>query len=160
MRIASSPLAAGWRGSPLAFTALAAACGPLGAGLLLALAARGVLPVPAFAWTWQAVLLALVAAPALEELAFRGSVQDAAAAVLRRRGWRDASPLTLANVLTSLAFAACHLATQPAALAAAIFLPSLVFGRLRERWGSLWPPVLMHAWYNACLLAALAAVQR
>ena len=58
-------------------------------------------------------------------------------------------PVTLANVLVSVGFVALHLRAQP--LAWAVAVPSLVLGHLRERIGSVWPALLVHAIYNAGL---------
>jgi membrane protease YdiL (CAAX protease family) len=52
-------------------------------------------------------------------------------------------------VLVTVAFVLLHLRAQPLAWALAVAAPSLVFGHLRERFGSVWPAVLVHAVYNA-----------
>ena len=62
---------------------------------------------------------------------------------------RRLGPVTLANVLVTVAFVALHLRAQPLAWALAVAAPSLVLGHLRERMGSVWPPVLVHMVYNA-----------
>ena len=94
-----------------------------------------------------AVLLQLiVVSPSLEEIVFRGGLQEALLrlpALARRR-----LGLSGANALASLAFAAAHLWSQPPPWAAAVLLPSLVFGHLYERHRSVLPPLLVHAVYN------------
>jgi hypothetical protein len=88
--------------------------------------------------------------PLLEELVFRGILQGQALRLTTRQGVaRRLGPVTLANVLVSVAFVALHLRAQPLAWALAVFVPSLVLGHLRERMGSVWPAVLVHALYNA-----------
>ena len=57
-------------------------------------------------------------------------------------------PVTLANALVSVAFVLLHLRAQPLAWALAVAGPSLVLGHLRERFGSVWPAMLVHALYN------------
>lgn len=57
--------------------------------------------------------------------------------------------ISLANLLTSLVFAAVHLLRQPPLWAALIFLPSLVFGWARDRHETLLSPILLHVCYNA-----------
>jgi membrane protease YdiL (CAAX protease family) len=101
-------------------------------------------------------LLTILVAPVLEELAFRGALLDLLQAMLRRFGMADAGPVTRANVITSIAFAACHLPYQPAPVAVAILLPSLLLGRMREVTGSVLPCVALHAWFNAWYVAVFA----
>jgi uncharacterized protein len=99
--------------------------------------------VPASAAAWLSFVLLQ---PALEELAFRGVLQGG----LRRLGAaRRAGPVTLANIGTTAAFVAWHLVAQSPAWALAVALPSLVFGHLRDRTGSVLPSMLVHIVYNA-----------
>ena len=58
-------------------------------------------------------------------------------------------PVTLANLASSVLFVAWHLGSQPGAWAAATLVPSLVFGHLRDRLGSVWPAMILHMVYNA-----------
>ena len=97
----------------------------------------------------HALLLMLTLVPLLEELAFRGALQPA---LLRATGGRRLGPLSLANLLTSLAFSGLHALTRPLALAAAVFLPSLAFGGFRERHDSVLPPLALHTCWNLALL--------
>jgi len=84
--------------------------------------------------------------PILEEILFRGGLQP----------WLNRHPraavgrygISVANILTSVAFAAVHLLRHPPAWAAAMFLPSLVFGYFRDRHNSLMTPILLHVFYN------------
>ena len=133
---------------------------------LLALAAG---PAGAIVWTWLlgeaagdpavwgawVLVLMLLIAPVVEELAFRGLIQGL---LLRPRWgrWR-AGPLSVANILTTLAFAASHWPRGGALLAAGVMLPGLVFGYFRERHDGLWSPILLHAWYNLSLVLVLLA---
>jgi membrane protease YdiL (CAAX protease family) len=129
--------------------------GPIGATLLHWFGLLGALRLPATALSLPGAILMLLVAPVLEELAFRGTLQDWCRSIVERHGMRDAGPLTRANAATSVAFAACHSPYQPAALACAILLPSLLLGRLREVTGSVVPCILLHAWFNACFLAVV-----
>lgn len=99
---------------------------------------------------WPFVLSVLVY-PAVEEWLFRGELQPLIAR-WRSRCW---GPLTLANVLTSVVFAALHLLFHPPLWAASVFLPSLVFGYFRERSGGLAAPIVLHATYNAAYFLLL-----
>jgi len=99
------------------------------------------LPTSMVAWLafvlWQ---------PVLEELAFRGLLQGQ----LRQRwpGVMAWSPLSLANMVTTFAFAASHLVQQTPSWAALVIAPSLVMGYLRDRSDSAWPAIALHVYYN------------
>jgi membrane protease YdiL (CAAX protease family) len=84
--------------------------------------------------------------PVVEELVFRGLVQDLAHRYLRP--WH-LGPLSHANVLTSLLFTALHFINHPPAWAAAVLVPSLVFGFFKDRTGRLAAPILLHVFYNS-----------
>lgn len=96
------------------------------------------------------VFSAVLWQPLIEELLFRGVIQGQ----LRKRDWAraDILSLTAANFITSLLFAIAHLADHAPAWAAAVMLPSLVFGYFRDRYGHLLPSLLLHAAYNGCYL--------
>jgi membrane protease YdiL (CAAX protease family) len=99
---------------------------------------------------WTAWMSFVLVYPVLEELLFRGILYGYALRFTTRDGRTlRAGPVTLANVLVTLAFVALHLRAQPLAWALAVAVPSLVFGHLRERFASVWPAVLLHAVYNA-----------
>ena len=84
--------------------------------------------------------------PVLEEIAFRGLLQELVRDRISRASY---GPLTAANLLTSVLFTAAHFFYHPPLAAALVFFPSLVFGLFKERTGSLIAPVLLHAFYNA-----------
>jgi membrane protease YdiL (CAAX protease family) len=98
-------------------------------------------------WAWASLVLVQ---PVLEELVFRGMLQGQALRLMTLNGKpRRFGPVSLANVLVTVVFVALHLRAQPLVWALAVAGPSLVFGHLRERFGSVWPAVLVHAVYNA-----------
>ena len=82
--------------------------------------------------------------PLLEEWIFRGNVQP----WLSKRVPGCRFGISTANLVTSLLFALLHLAAHPPWAAMAVFVPSLVFGWLRDRYGGFVPAFVMHAWYN------------
>jgi membrane protease YdiL (CAAX protease family) len=84
--------------------------------------------------------------PVLEEIVFRGLVQDLAHRHLRAWRW---GPISHANLYTSLLFTALHFIHQPPLWAAAVILPSLVFGYFKDKYRSLAAPILLHVFYNA-----------
>jgi membrane protease YdiL (CAAX protease family) len=84
--------------------------------------------------------------PVVEELVFRGLVQDLAHRHIRP--WR-LGPLSHANLLTSLLFTALHFINHAPLWAAAVFFPSLVFGFFKDRTGKLAAPIVLHVFYNS-----------
>lgn len=84
--------------------------------------------------------------PVLEEYVFRGLLQG----YLREKNWggRAWFGITLANALTSLVFTALHFFYHPPLAAAAVLLPSLIFGYFRDRHSGLAAPIMLHAYYN------------
>ncbi len=85
--------------------------------------------------------------PAVEELLFRGCVQG----WLSDHGWGRQSfvGVSIANLLTSVAFSGAHIATHSLPWALSTLFPSLLFGVLRDRFGSVLPPLALHIMYNA-----------
>ncbi len=84
--------------------------------------------------------------PVLEEIVFRGLVQEYWQRRIRTSTCRIVSD---ANIITSLCFAALHLFFQPWQWALAVFFPSLVFGYAKERYQTLLAPIVLHVFYNA-----------
>ena len=84
--------------------------------------------------------------PIIEEIIFRGFLQEFIQA--RIRPWH-LGPLTHANILTSLIFTASHFINHPPLWAAAVLLPSLLFGLMKERSGGLFAPIVLHVFYNS-----------
>lgn len=82
-------------------------------------------------------VLAVIMAPMLEELIFRGYLYG----VIRKYGGRVSAIL-----VTSLIFAAIHV-HLPAMLA--LFVLAVVLCLAYERTGSLWVPIFMHASFNS-----------
>ena len=106
-------------------------------------------PQPAFGWPLQEPLRFLYPAllyPVVEELVFRGLLQDLAHKYLQ--AWQF-GPLSHANILVSLAFTGLHFINHPPMWAAAVFIPSLVFGLFKDRTGGLSAPIALHVFYNS-----------
>ncbi|GAO34644.1 hypothetical protein SCT_0023 [Sulfuricella sp. T08] len=84
--------------------------------------------------------------PLLEELLFRGVVQGQ----LRLRTWGGKKHwgMTQANLLTSVLFVLAHAFYHPPLWALAVFVPSLVFGHFRDRYGNITPSLVLHVYYN------------
>ncbi len=94
---------------------------------------------------WTFARLALVS-PLAEELVFRGAVQGWLQRVVRRP---LPGPLSLPNLLTSALFAATHALYHAPAWAAAVLIPSLVFGHFRDHYRGLVLPMALHVYYNS-----------
>jgi membrane protease YdiL (CAAX protease family) len=105
---------------------------------------------PDILWGWplRAPVLFLMPAlfyPVVEEVIFRGLVQELVRDYISRSAL---GPLTIANLLTSVLFAALHFIYHPPLWALLVFFPSLVFGFFKERSGGLTAPILLHVFYN------------
>ena len=89
--------------------------------------------------------------PAIEELLFRGLLQG----ILLTTGFgtRQLVGVSLANLLTSIAFVSTHFVYHSYFWAIAVFFPSLLFGFFRDRSGSVWPPLLLHIVFNLAFFA-------
>ncbi|ULA62950.1 MAG: membrane protein of unknown function [Nitrospira sp.] len=103
-------------------------------------------PLPWERMLSMAFLTAVVWQPIVEELLFRGCMQG----VLIRRAWgrRTVIGLSTANLLTSIVFVIAHIPTHPLLWAVLTLFPSLVFGILRDRSGSVIPSIALHIFYN------------
>lgn len=91
--------------------------------------------------------------PLLEELLFRGIVQGQLHRLLGSR--QNLLGLSYANWVASAAFAGFHFIHHPPLWAAAVFLPSLIFGYFRDRFASILPAMVLHSIYNAQFLLML-----
>lgn len=127
---------------------------------LLWTAAAGALPVwialyftarPALQLDWPLThpapfLLLVLLYPVLEEIVFRGLVQGAGHRYLPPRSF---GPISLSNLVTTLAFVAVHFLYHAPAWAVAVLIPSLVFGYFKDKHGGLTIPIALHVYYNA-----------
>jgi membrane protease YdiL (CAAX protease family) len=106
-------------------------------------------PMAPLSWqqvvSWWFVSLALWQ-PCWEELLFRGVLQGSARRyVWGRRSWWGISG---ANVATALLFALAHWWAHTPLWAAAVLLPALLFGIMRDRYNSVSPAIILHMFYN------------
>jgi uncharacterized protein len=97
---------------------------------------------------WSAAFLSVALwQPLFEELLFRGVIQGQLLQPMwGRKTWIG---LSLANLLTSLLFTLAHLASHSVSWSLLVFIPSLCFGFMRNRFGSVYPAIVLHAFYNA-----------
>jgi hypothetical protein len=104
------------------------------------------LPQQRIAMAWTVLLIKAV----LEECVFRYGLQG----WLRgfARGRQVVIPgITRANIVTSVAFTGVHFIHHPPLWAAAVFVPSLIFGWAWDRYRNILAPVVIHFVYNWCL---------
>lgn len=94
---------------------------------------------------WLFALTAVLLAPLVEEVLFRGMIQDAL-----RRAFDPVSAI----VLTGIAFGLIHGVHYAPPLA----LAGMFFGWLREWSGGLWAPILAHVLHNAAVLVMTVAL--
>lgn len=94
--------------------------------------------------------------PVAEEIVFRGILQGE---LLRTRwGAKRIWRISAANALCSTVFAAMHFVHHPPLWALSVFVPSLIFGWLRERHGGLGAAIGMHVLYNLEFFSAASLV--
>ena len=95
----------------------------------------------------QIIVSLVIWQPILEELLFRGVIQGQ----LRLRGWgrEKVWGITRANLLASLLFGLAHVFYHPPLWALSVFVPSIIFGFFRDRYGSIYPSLALHVYYNA-----------
>ena len=114
-----------------------------GCALAYLLAGKVLAFLPAPAWDVRALSFVhhCIAAPVVEELVFRGAIQQLA----RPLGERQAV------ALQAVLFAVQH--KGPAGMAYALVC-GLVLGSIRSRTGSVWPGMLLHTLNNLLVFAA------
>jgi membrane protease YdiL (CAAX protease family) len=94
----------------------------------------------------------LIWQPLVEELLFRGVLQGQLRAT--RPGRTHWAGITGANALTSALFVVAHAIWHAPAWALAVFVPSLVFGFMRDRHASVYPGLLLHCAFNGAYVLA------
>ena len=109
---------------------------------------------PSIQWGWPLLtplvfLLPVLVYPVLEEIVFRGLIQELVHEYLSKA---SLGPVSVANLLTSLLFTGVHFFYHPPLWAALVFFPSLVFGFFKDRTQGLMAPIILHVFYNAGFL--------
>ncbi|WP_127471386.1 JDVT-CTERM system glutamic-type intramembrane protease MrtJ [Thiomicrorhabdus aquaedulcis] len=112
-------------------------------------------------WHWPAWFILIVWQPVLEELIFRGLIQQK----LTHQAWLTRffntntalntlciGGISAANLVTSLLFTSLHFLYHPPLLALGVLVPSLIFGWFFDRYHCVVPAILLHSVYNAVLL--------
>ena len=92
------------------------------------------------------IISAVIMAPLIEELVFRGVLQTTLMRLMKGRRWP-------AMLITAAVFSAIHAWVVPAQALLSLFVLGLVFSYVYERTGSLLTPILAHAVFNAINIA-------
>lgn len=101
-------------------------------------------------WMVLMIALAVVAAPVMEEVLYRGVLQETLVQLGMGR-WT-------AIVVASLIFAIMHIEVVPPHALVSLFVLSLGFGWVYEKTGRLAAPIVMHVLFNAGNIAMALAV--
>ena len=96
----------------------------------------------------KSLFFLIVFYPVIEELAFRGMIQEFIAT--KTKQYPAFYYLTLANILTSVLFVLMHFVHHTPLWALLVFIPSLIFGYFKEQYKSILPSIFLHMFYNTC----------
>ena len=100
---------------------------------------------------WSAYLLLIIISPIIEEIAFRGLLQELLVSRIK--------PKIIALVMVNLAFVMLHYARNSNLFyLALVFACGLIFSLLKECFASLKVAVFMHSYYNCCFILLLRLV--
>ena len=98
----------------------------------------------------KSLFFLIVFYPVVEELAFRGVIQEYIAS--KTKEYRPFFYFTIANIVTSMLFVAMHFVHHTPLWAMLVFIPSLIFGYFKEQYGHIMPSIFLHMFYNVCSL--------
>jgi len=98
----------------------------------------------------RSLFFLIVFYPVVEELAFRGVIQEFIAS--KTKQYSSFFHISVANIVTSLLFVAMHFVHHTPLWALLVFVPSLIFGYFKEQYGHIGYSIFLHMFYNACSL--------
>lgn len=101
----------------------------------------------------RSLLFLIVFYPVVEELAFRGVIQEFIHSKTKR--YDSFVYISLANILTSILFVSIHFIHHSPTWATLVFIPSLVFGYFKDQYNRIGPSIFLHMFYNTCSLFML-----
>lgn len=95
----------------------------------------------------------LIWQPVIEEVFFRGILQGQ----FLKYKWAQGTfvGISTANILVSFLFVSLHVITVPSAWSLLVIFPSIVFGYLRDVYGSVYPSIFVHIAYNLFVVIGL-----
>lgn len=105
------------------------------------------------AWVAATALVAVVLAPLVEEILYRGALQQA----LHGLGMPRIASIACASALFAVAHWGSLVGGSEAGALAMLLVLGLIFGWAYERTGSMWAPFTAHALFNAANLAIFLA---
>jgi len=97
---------------------------------------------------WKSLFFLIFLYPIVEELFFRGMVQEYLYSKTNRQ--KLFLGLSVANLLTSLLFVLIHFVHHEPIWAILTFFPSLIFGYFKELYNQITPSIVLHMFYNLC----------
>lgn len=106
-------------------------------------------PEPDWFWPLRTPMIFLFPAliyPVLEEVVFRGLIQEW---LQQKVPGLALGAISRANLITSVLFTALHFINHSPMWAAAVFIPSLIFGYFKDRTARLGAPIALHVFYNS-----------
>ena len=98
----------------------------------------------------KALFFLIIFYPVIEELAFRGVIQEYIAS--KTKQYPSLLYFSVANIITSLLFVVMHFVHHSPLWAMLVFIPSLIFGYFKEQYGHIGASIILHMFYNACSL--------
>ena len=98
----------------------------------------------------RSLFFLIVFYPVVEELAFRGVIQEFIASKTKR--YPSLFNMTVANIVTSILFVMMHFVHHAPLWALLVFVPSLIFGYFKEQYRHVGASIALHMVYNACSL--------
>ena len=98
----------------------------------------------------KSLFFLIVFYPVVEELAFRGVIQEFIAS--KTKQYPSFFNVTVSNVVTSILFVMMHFVHHTPLWAMLVFIPSLIFGYFKEQYGHIGASIFLHMFYNACSL--------
>ncbi len=94
----------------------------------------------------NAFLSLIIFFPIVEELAFRGVIQEYIYNKISKHSLF--LHITYANIMTSMLFVCMHFIHHEPIWAILTFIPSLLFGYFKERYEQIIPSIFLHMFYN------------
>ena len=96
----------------------------------------------------RSLFFLIVFYPIIEELAFRGVIQEVIAT--KTKQYPAYFYISVANILTSVLFVLMHFVHHTPLWAMLVFIPSLIFGYFKDQYKNILPSIFLHMFYNAC----------
>ncbi len=103
----------------------------------------------------KALFLLVLFYPIVEELAFRGVIQEYIDKKIEQN--LLFFHLSAANIITSIFFVLMHFIHHAPMLAILTFFPSLIFGYFKDQYKFIMPSIVLHMFYNFCYFSLITS---